>query len=152
MQDCPAQPLTDPDTSRLMLIVVGAHLDAELNDRPLAYRLRERVLEMLDEGDSRGLIPIVCCDVWYLNDESLKLRPTISIGGPEINAATAWLAHRLPQAFVVEEAFRLHLDPELIDLRACLWGANVGATASGVDLLAERYLADYLEAAACLKD
>ena len=31
------------DTSKLLLIVVGAHLRAEMADRPLAYRLCDRI-------------------------------------------------------------------------------------------------------------
>src|SRR4051794_33570264 len=38
-----------PDPQRVLLIVVGAHLQAEISDRPLAYRLREAVLRWQDE-------------------------------------------------------------------------------------------------------
>src|SRR5262245_25499431 len=73
----------------LILIVVGAHLRAEVGDRPLAYRMRERVVAWLREhfrveradADDRGGggggddadageegLPcgvVVCSDVWY---------------------------------------------------------------------------------------
>ena len=62
------------DGANLLLIVVGAHLRAEVADRPLAYRLRERIhawLEKYGPGINVGLIPVVCSDVWYMNQEAL---------------------------------------------------------------------------------
>jgi len=139
------------DADQLILIVVGAHPRAEQSDRPVAYRLRERVLSWLDaqpedELDFRRQ-PLVLTDLWYLNDESLHLAPVIAIGEPEVNAATARLARHLPTAFIIEQAFRVQLDPEYIDLKACVWGDRPSATVSGVDLLVERYLDSFLRSA-----
>ena len=130
----------------LLLIVVGAHIQAEASDRPLAYRLRDRISQWQQaEGcEADGITPFVCCDLWYLNDSELMQRPTIAVGDPEFNAATAYLANRLPTALVVDESLRVQLDPEFIELKACVWGVNPTATAGGVDVFVDRYLDAFL--------
>lgn len=132
---------------------------AEMRDRPLAYRLRERMLSWLDARDcaehgqagiedgTPRIEPVVCSDLWYLNAKELEERPAIAIGEPSTNAATAVISSRLPTAFVIERSLRVHLDPEFIDLRAALWGANPSATAAAIDLFAERYMDEFLGAA-----
>ncbi len=138
---------------QLLLIVVGAHLRAERFDRPLAYRLRERILRWQDaqrqqrkaNGAAALIEPLVCTDLWYLNARELHSRPTIAIGDPSSNAAVAYFSTRLPTAFVIENTLRVHLDPEFIDCQACLWGATTGATASAIDVFIERYLDAFLE-------
>ena len=83
-----------------MLIVVGAHLRAEVADRPLAYRLRERIhawLEKFGTGMNVPIMPVVCTDIWYMNQEPLQNRPTISLGGPGVNALSAYYGQKLPQ-------------------------------------------------------
>lgn len=135
----------------LLLLVVGAHPEAERSHRPLAYRLRERVLRWIDEQRAGDLdtvrTPLVLTDLWYLNANDLRSAPVISIGEHGLNAATAYLANRLPTAFIIDGAFRVQLDTEFVDLRTCIWGSSAGTTASGIDLFIERYLDDYLRAA-----
>jgi hypothetical protein len=166
----PAGEPLNPAGDRLLLIVAGSSIAAEMRDRPLAYRLRERVLVWLDaressEGGSGAvdshvnagasakafqpmlLQPVVCSDLWYLNDRELDDRPAIAIGDPSSNAATAMFSSRLPTAFLIEQAFRVHLDPEFVERRAAIWGVNTAATASAIDLFVERYLNDFLLAA-----
>lgn len=134
-----------------MVLVVGAHPDAERSHRPLAYRLRERILRWVDEPPPGELevarVPLVLTDLWYLNARDLQSAPVISIGEAALNAATAYLANRLPTAFIIDGAFRVQLDTEFIDLRTCIWGSSAGTTASGIDLFVERFLDDYLRAA-----
>ena len=136
----------------LLLIVVGASIEAEVTDRPLAYRLQGEIAaapvgdgavggEMNDRG---RLTPVVCTDLWYLNTQPLRLRPTIAIGSPESNAATAFLATRMPTALVVEERYRIQLDPEYMEMKACLWGTSDRDTAAAVDVFVDRYLAEFL--------
>jgi hypothetical protein len=147
---------SEPSKERLILVVVGAHLQAEAIDRPLGYRLRQEILRWCDERAKRDqdeqavmsrLQPIVCTDVWYLNDDSLRSRPTICIGPPGVNAASAYLANRLPTAFLIENTLRVHLDTEFIDQRACIWGVDQAATSAGVDLFVSRYLNEFMEEA-----
>ena len=147
-----------PSPAEVVLIVTGSTIAAESRDRPLAYRLRERILAWIDQRDTQDnaegesppcarLHPTVCSDLWYLNDRELAERPAIAIGEPHANAATSLISSRLPTAFVIEGSLRVHMDPEFIDLRAALWGVNAASTAAAIDLFAERYLDEFLLAA-----
>jgi hypothetical protein len=144
------QPLSDHDVRELapaeaLPIVVGAALEAELNDRRVAARLCAEVRAGLAAIDGAvRLEPVVLTDLWYLNDPALRVQPTISIGRPELNAVTAYLSARVPTAHVVEDAFRIQLDPELIDLHACVWGSDHGGTVDAVACFCERFLPAYL--------
>jgi hypothetical protein len=130
----------------LLPIVIGAHPNAELEHRPLGYRLSQVVAERAAAifEDSNAIVPLVCSDLWYLNDRALLERPTIAIGDPSMNAATAFFSNRVPTAFVVDGIMRLHVDPELIDLHACLWGIDRDSTASAVETFIERYLDEFM--------
>ena len=70
--------------------------------------LREEVNRRLIDrfGDDLPLDVVVCSDVWRLNDESISTRPTISIGGPGVNALSAFLGDKLSSVFVVEDQLR----------------------------------------------
>ncbi len=139
---------TGPDTDTLLLIVVGAHLRAEQIDRPMAYALAEGIEDWQRQHvEADRLTPLVCSDLWYLNAAELWVRPTICLGRPGVNAATAYFANRLPTAFVLEEMFQVQLDLEFITMQACVWGVNAEATASGVQLFEDRYLDSFLRAA-----
>ncbi len=137
------------DTDRVILIVTGAHLRAETGDRPLAYRLRGRMLKWLghDGRDDPDAPVVVCSDLWYLNRDELRVRPTVSIGGPGVNALSAFLGDKLPSAFAVEGVLVVQLDLEFEDRMACCWGVDHAATAAAVDVFAERYLDDFMAAA-----
>ena len=138
----------DPDPQTLLPVVVGAHLRAELHDRPLGTRVLEAIRRWPDEGaDGRSLEPIVCTDLWYLNAQDLMLRPTIAIGDPAVNAASALFANRLPTAFVMEDAFQVQLDPSFVSLQACLWGVDQPSTVAAVELFLDRYLDPFLRSA-----
>ncbi len=139
---------TGPDTDTLLLVVVGAHLRAELTDRPLAYGLVDQIESWQQRHvEAERLAPLVCSDMWYLNAAELLSRPTICLGRPGVNAASAFFANRLPTAFVLEEAFQIQLDLEFITMQACVWGVNAAATASGVELFEDRYLDSFLRSA-----
>ena len=132
---------------RLVPIVVGADLDAERLDRPIAVRLAQA---MAAPAAVLELEPIVVVDLWYLNQPAARVRPTIAIGPPERNAATAFFATRLPTAMVVEGHYRIHLDPEGITPHACAWGVTPEANAEAAETLARRFLTELLEAAAAI--
>ncbi len=137
-----------PSPERLLLIVVGAHLSAEQDDRPLGYRLRESIIRWQgDNAETTILMPVVCTDLWYLNASDLMVRPTISVGRPQLNAVSAYFANRLPTALVIEESLQVQLDPEFARLQACVWGVDASATVSGVDLFEQRYLDGFLRSA-----
>jgi len=151
----------DPD--RLVLVVVGAHLRAELGDRPLAYRLADRLSNALaehngqaappDPGDDSdadespaGLIALPCTDIWYLNNEPLQRRPAVSIGGPGVNALSAYLYERLPTALSIDDELVIQLDPAFDQTRAALWGIDSERTSAAVARFEERYLEDFVAA------
>lgn len=135
------------DTDKLLLIVTGAHLKAELVDRPHAYALQDRINDQLHRitgGTDAPAQPLVCSDVWYLNNEALHDRPAISIGGPGVNAFSAYLHQKLPTALAIEDQLVVQMDIELADLRVSLWGIDHRHTASAVELFERKYLAEYL--------
>lgn len=150
------------DTDRLLLIVTGAHLRAESADRPIAYALRERIVRWLDaragadgldapgEPDDapRAFDVLVCSDVWWLNNDELRECPTISVGGPGVNALSAYLADKLDSAFVIEDWLMVQLDLDFDEVTACCWGMNHDATIEAVAAFETRYLESFLEAAA----
>ena len=140
--------LLEPDS--LLLIVVGAHLRAELFDRPTAYSLQHAAASWIGRSappDAPALVPLVCTDIWCLNQPELRGRPTIALGGPEVNALSAMLAARLPSVFSIRDKYAVHLDLTFGDLVALCWGADGSATASGVEAFRERYLVGFLRAA-----
>jgi hypothetical protein len=144
----PLDPRRGPDADSLLLVVVGAHLIAELEDRPLADELRDRIDSWLDDADPEEVVlPVVCTDLWYLNAPDLRRRPTISVGGPGVNAVTAYLARRLPTAMVIDDTLRLHLDLEYLQPQCAMWGTTFEGTASAVDLFCTRYQDRFLRSA-----
>jgi hypothetical protein len=142
---CPAEP--DAAIEDLLPIVVGSHLKAEFADRPLAERLRRLILSWqaaVLEPDDVALLPVVVSDAWFLNDRDLMRQPSIAIGAPGVNAASAHYAVRLPKSLVVEGVLCVQFDPEHLDGSVCLWGATPAGTESAVEAFAERHLDRYL--------
>jgi len=139
------------DLSDFMVVVVGAHLRAEVADRPLAYGLCERINQWFKRHGrdaDLALQPVVCSDVWYVNQPPLQQRPTISLGGPGVNALSAYYANKLPSALVHDDHMVIQLDPEYVDLRVSIWGVNHELTVAALALFTDRYFDDYLQAVA----
>ncbi|MFG0259778.1 MAG: hypothetical protein ACF8LK_05425 [Phycisphaerales bacterium JB041] len=143
----PAPDAPDPtNPAQALPIVVGAHVRAEVEDRPTATALCEALTARLPDGFP--LAPVVVTDVWYLNTDALRSQPTISIGRPEANALSAYLADKLPSVLAVDDRLVVLLDPELADPAACCWGVDAAATAEAVRAFAERWADAFLNAAA----
>lgn len=134
------------ETDRLILIVTGTHLDAERTDRAIAYGLRERVAGWLSRQGERVEV-LVCSDVWYLNHDDLRAMPTISVGGPSVNALAAFFADKLPSTLAVDGVFVVQADPEFDEPVASCWGSTASGTAAAVDAFADRYLDEFMRAA-----
>ena len=137
------------DNYHMLLIVVGAHMRAEVADRPLAYGLRQRIHEWFDQraGEINVAVRcVVCSDIWYVNQPDLARHPTISLGGPGVNALSAYFAQKLARAFVRDNQMIIQLDPEFVDLRVCIWGMNHELTVEALELFNHRYLEGYLRA------
>lgn len=144
----PARAEIDP--AELLLIVTGAHLRAEEGDRPLAYRLRTLIRSWLRQharGLNVRLVPVVCSDIWYLNQEVLQKRPTISIGGPGVNALSAFFYQKASPQSIKDQQVVIQMDPEWVDLRVCLWGTDHQRTRQAVAVFTTRFLDGFLRAA-----
>jgi len=151
MADEAPTPEHQDESPNLMLIVVGSGLRAETADRPLAYRLRERIhawLERFGASLNIPLVPVVCSDLWYLQQENLSGRPTISLGGPGVNALSHEFFEKLNPAVVRNDEILIQLDPEFIDLRVCIWGRNHAMTVDALEMFVRKYLDGYLRAVA----
>ena len=138
-----------PQEAHLLLIVTGAHLRAEVADRPLAYQLGQAVERWLEEH--RELLnvqvaPVVCSDVWYVNQDTMQRHPTVSVGGPGVNVLSHEFAQNLNTAYVRENQVVIQLDPEFVDLRVSVWGMDHERTVEALNVFVERYLDGYMRA------
>ena len=145
--------MADIDTDRLIAIVTGIQLRAELGDRPLAYRVEQAVRERVeaalgkpDAGELPRLSPVVVSDVFYLNDDAIRTRPTISVGGPGMNAVSAMLVNQIPTALAIENTLVIQMDVEMRDVRCAVWGMNHLDTVRAVEtFLAKGYLEAFVD-------
>jgi hypothetical protein len=138
-----------PTRARLLLIVTGSTLRAEELDRPLAYYLKQRIeqydAEHEHEPDLGPLIVRVVADFRWIHDEPLQKLPTISVGGPGVNAlAQRWL-EEVPVSLAVDERYYLQMDPDLDESRASLWGMDNATTQIAVAVFLERFLPRFLD-------
>jgi hypothetical protein len=143
-------PDMDLETSRLLPIVVGANPRGEIADRPLANRLVAAMRQWqrhqgAGAAGDRALIPIVMTDLWYLNDRELLLQPTVAIGDPSSNAASAYFGTRLPRAYVVDGQLQVLADIAFVEPSVAMWGADARATRTALDWFISRHLERFLE-------
>lgn len=136
---------------RRVLIVTGAHLRAEAADRPLAYRLKSQMARWWDANQKDGTLSrpevIVCSDVWYLNNDDLRSLPAVSIGGPGVNALSAFLTDKLPGVFTVAGVLTVQMDIELVEPVVNIWGMDHQTTVGALDAFVERYLDQFMRRA-----
>lgn len=131
---------TGPDSpAPAVVIVTGAHLRAEEHDRPVAYLLRDRLAPSLRPV-------VVCSDLWYLNQRELRATPTVSVGGPAVNALTAYLASRLPSVLAVEGRWVVLMDADADAPQACCWGMDPAGTRAAAEAFIDRHLAEFVGA------
>lgn len=124
-----------------ILIVVGAHLDAEVEDRPLAYHLAAALRE---RAGARRVI--VATDLWVLNQREWQGARIVSVGRPQVNAMTAYLAGRLPSVFAVDGRLMVQMDLESGEALAACWGMDQESTAAAVEAFMEKYLEHFASA------
>ena len=145
--------MAEIDTDRLIWIVTGIQLTAELGDRALAYRIEQEIKTRLDvlldtpaAGSPPRLVPAVVSDVYYLNSDEAQAGPTISVGGPGVNAVSASLADQLPTPVAIENTLVVQMDLEMEDARCAVWGMNHLDTVRAVDLfIAKGYLETFVK-------
>ncbi len=144
--------MADPTPARLILVVTGSTLRAEELDRPLAYYLKSRIEAILaDRDDGLRTVPVrVVADFRWIHDEALHSLPTISVGGPGVNAlAHRWL-EEVPLSLAVDEQFYIQMDPDLDEPRASLWGMDNPTTQIAVAVFLDRFLTPLLDHVATL--
>jgi hypothetical protein len=126
------------DTDETVLIVTGSEIEAELNDRPVAYQLKS---EIDRRGGGHGFRrAVVVSDHWYAQNRIFQLCPTVAVGGPGVNRVAAALVQELPM--LVQRGERVFIQGawDAEPKRASLWGADRDATAEAV----ERFVGDGL--------
>jgi hypothetical protein len=140
---------------RLLLIVTGSTLRAEEMDRPLGYYLKQRIEEALSGhskqagskhgGDLSDYQVRVVADFRWMHDDFLQSRPTISLGGPGVNALTHRWLEEVPISLAYNERYFIQMDPDLSDPRVSIWGMDNPTTQIAVSVFLDRFLARFLE-------
>jgi hypothetical protein len=133
--------------TRALLIVTGSTLRAEELDRPLAYYLKQRIEQYaaVHEADLGALAVRVVADFRWIHDKPLQKVPTISVGGPAVNAlAHRWL-EEVPVTLAVDERYYLQMDPDLEESRVSIWGMDNATTQIAVSVFIERFLPRFLD-------
>ncbi len=133
-----------------LLIITGSTPQAEEFDRPLAYKLKKTIEDILMEKGLKSKI-LVIGDLWYLNAELLQKLPMISIGGPGVNAVSAHLYAKLQNYLAIDDTLLIQMDPLLKDLRVSIWGTHEEATQSAVELFVNKKCLHRFISAACTR-
>ena len=141
---------------RVLLIVTGSTLRAEEMDRPLGYYLKQRIEQALSEARAggreglEGYVVRVVADFRWIHDEPLQGLPTISLGGPGVNAlAHRWL-EEVPVSLAFSERYFIQMDPDLAEPRASVWGMDNATTQIAVSVFIDRFLPRFLERCATI--
>lgn len=139
--------------AKMLLIVTGSTLRAEDLDRPLAYYLKQRIESwpgLEKAGGSNPFRARVIADFRWIHDEPLQALPTISIGGPGVNALSHRWLEEVPVSLAVDEQYYIQMDPDLDESRISIWGMDNATTQIAVSVFVERFLPRFLEH--CAKD
>jgi hypothetical protein len=143
---------------RLLLIVTGSTLRAEELDRPLGYYLKRRVEDALAASqnspkhghDLSDYQVRVVADFRWIHEEFLQNLPTISLGGPGVNAlAHRWL-EEVPISLAYNERYFIQMDPDLAEPRVSIWGMDNPTTQIAVSVFIDRFLNRFLERCASI--
>lgn len=134
--------------AKMLLIVTGSTLRAEDLDRPLAYYLKQKVEGW--PGDEKAGSPNpfrvrVVADFRWIHDEPLQALPTISIGGPGVNALSHRWLEEVPVSLAVDEQYYIQMDPDLDECRTSIWGMDNATTQIAVSVFIDRFLPRFLE-------
>jgi hypothetical protein len=134
------------DTDDTVLIVTGSEIPAEMNDRPLAYRLKAEI-DRRGEGKSfRNAV--VVSDAWFAQNRIFHLCPVVSIGGPGVNALAGSLVNELPMLVKRDDRVFVQGAWEGEEKRASLWGMDRVTTARAVEaFIGEGFCESFLQRA-----
>jgi hypothetical protein len=135
---------------RLLLIVTGSTLRAEEMDRPLGYYLKQRIEQFLRDANAMGHAGLddyavrVIADFRWIHDEPLQTLPTISLGGPGVNALSQRWLEEVPVSLAFSERYFIQMDPEIAEPRASIWGMDNSTTQIAVSVFVDRFLSRFL--------
>ncbi len=143
--------MADVSSSRWLLIVTGSTLRAEEMDRPLGYYFKRKIEEGITAAIAtgrtglEGYVVRLVADFRWIHDEPLQSLPTISLGGPGVNAlAHRWL-EEVPVSLAYGDRYFIQMDPDLAEPRASIWGMDNPATQIAVSVFLDRFLDRFLE-------
>ena len=135
--------MADDVPEPMLLIVTGSTLRAEEVDRPLAYYLKQQVEARLEAEDDPPPVRVIA-DFRWIHEESLQRLPTISLGGPGVNAlAQRWLED-LEVSLAVDEQYYIQMDPKLEEPRVSIWGMDNPTTQIATSAFVQKFLARLL--------
>jgi hypothetical protein len=119
------------DTDDTVLIVTGTEIPAEMNDRPLAYKLKAEI-DRRGEGKSfRNAV--VVSDAWFAQNRIFHLCAVVAVGGPGVNALAGSLVNDLPMLVKRDDRVFVQGAWDGEEKRASLWGMDRVATAQAVE-------------------
>jgi hypothetical protein len=136
---------------RWLLIVTGSTLRAEEMDRPLAYYLKQRIENSLALAVTTGRQGLedyqvrIVADFRWIHDEPLQNLPTISLGGPGVNALSHRWLEEVPVSLAFSERYFVQMDPDLTEPRASIWGMDNASTQIAVSVFVDRFLSRFLD-------
>jgi hypothetical protein len=133
------------DTDETVLIVTGSDIPAEMNDRPIAYALKNEIDRLGAGAAWRGAV--VVGDRWYADNRLFHLCSTVIVGGPGVNAVAAALVEELPMLTTIDERVFVQGSWDGEMKRVSLWGLDRVATAQAVESFVRDGLAKFLTAA-----
>lgn len=143
--------MAEVSSSRWLLIVTGSTLRAEEMDRPLAYYFKQRIEQVIRETHAKGrsglegYVVRVVADFRWIHDEPLQVLPTISLGGPGVNALSHRWLEEVPVSLAFGERYFIQMDPDLAEPRASIWGMDNATTQIAVSVFLDRFLERFLE-------
>ena len=134
------------DTDDTILVVTGTEIPAEMNDRPLAYRLKAEIDRRGAGRTFRGAV--VVSDLWFAQNRIFHLCATVAVGGPGVNALAATLVQDLPMLVRRDDRIFVQGKWDGDEKRVSLWGMDRFTTAEAVDVfLTEGHCDAFLKAA-----
>jgi hypothetical protein len=143
--------MANEQTVRWLLIVTGSTLRAEEMDRPLGYYLKQRIEDALAQSVATNgpglddyLVRIVA-DFRWIHDEPLQNLPTISLGGPGVNALSHRWLEEVPVSLAYSERYFIQMDPDLAEPRVSIWGIDNASTQIAVSVFVDRFMSRFLD-------
>jgi hypothetical protein len=137
--------------TRWLLIVTGSTLRAEEMDRPLGYYLKQRIEDSLSQATANGQVGLedylvrIVADFRWIHDEPLQSLPTISLGGPGVNALSHRWLEEVPVSLAFSERYFIQMDPDLAEPRVSIWGMDNTSTQIAVSVFVNRFLPRFLD-------